>query len=450
MRGARIFVVAIIAVIGLSAFGFYYACHIKVEPEWKTSDRLPVNAVLIGWDGAQRNHLKEMIAQGEVPNLMALAAEGRLVDIDVTTGATDTKAGWAQILTGYAPEKTGVYSNNRYQPIPVGYTVFERLENFFGPENIVTAAIVGKKGNVDADGPRKIPFEQWALIQRRLGYQVPRPRVGANVREGGKIVEENGTIWVAFTGKPYFYTKDHMDMFVNGLEKNERVGMFALTSLEKCKDRRFFFFIHFAEPDHAGHKYGENSQEYTDAIKLDDEWTGKIVAKLKEMRVYERTLVYVTADHGFDEGKTTHSYAPYVFLATNDPRVMRSGDRMDIAPTILKRFGLDLARIEPELDGTPLDEPIPGRIHTWLSHRIHSPATETLSVRDLLTDGVQDLDTELFSQTFINSGFDAEENRLLVPARLAETLEMLTADASIQDLTMKGRKCSDMTMGALT
>jgi len=357
--------ILIVAVAILSGAGFYYA--VRIGTEWQTVTvtsntktaafwKPPRNILLIGWDGAQRKHLKEMIAHREVPGLMALAAEGRLVDIDVTTGATDTKAGWAQILTGYKPEKTGVFSNSRYQPIPVGYTVFERLEAFFGPENIMTVAIIAKKGHVDADGPSKIPFDQWAKRERMLGNPVPKPKIGMTVREGGRIIEENGTIYVAFPGKPYFYTKDHMDMFLNGLNQNEKVGIVALENLEKYRDKRFFFFIHFAEPDHAGHMYGENSPEYTGAIRSDDEWTGKIVARLRELGLYDETLVYVTADHGFDEGKTTHSNAPYVFLATNDPKVECNGDRVDITPTILNRFGLDLSRIEPLLDGVSLGE----------------------------------------------------------------------------------------------
>jgi len=330
------------------------------------AQQAPRSIVLIGWDGAQRDHLKEMIARNEVPNLMALAKEGALVDMDVTAGATDTKAGWTQILTGYVPEKSGVFSNGKYQPIPVGYTVFERLEAFFGPDNIVTIAIIGKKGHVDADGPQRIPFERWAQQQRRRtrGGQpatVPEPKAGMPVRDGGQIVEENGALYVSFPGKPYFNTKDHMDMFLNGLVLNERVGTTAIQNLEKYKDQRFFFFIHFAEPDHAGHASGENSQEYTDAIKSDDEWTGKIIAKLKELGLYDQTLVYVTADHGFNEGAKGHSYAPYVFLATNDKTVNRNGNRMDVTPTILKRFGLDLSKIEPKLDGIPLDELAPDR-----------------------------------------------------------------------------------------
>jgi len=318
------------------------------------------NVVLIGWDGCQRDHLKEMIGRGEVPNLVALSKEGALVDVDVITGATDTKAGWTQILTGYAPARTGVYSNRKYQPIPVGYTVFERVEKFFGPDNVETVAIIGKKGHVDADAPRRVPYEQWARRQARQA-NVDRARPGLGNLQGGRIVEENGQKFVETLGKPYYNTKSHMDKFVNGLVENDKVGEMALRELERCKDKRFFFFIHFADPDHSGHKFGENSQEYTDAIKSDDAWTGRIIAKLREAGVYDRTLVYITADHGFNEGATGHSYAPYVFLATNDKQVTRNGVREDIAPTVLKHLGLDVSKVDPAFDGIPLDQPAPER-----------------------------------------------------------------------------------------
>lgn len=303
----------------------------------------PRNVVLIGWDGAQRNHVKECLGRGELPNLARLGAEGALVAIDVLR-ITDTKAGWAQILTGYNPETTGVYSNSRYQPIPQGLTIFERLEAHFGRENIVTVAVIGKKGNVDADAPEKIEI---------------KPRNEARIRErlkknGGRIAEEGGTRYYVVPGKPYYNAKNAMDLFENGLQKDETVGVKALGYLEKYADRPFFFFIHFAEADHAGHAHGENSKEYNDALISADHWTGRIVDKLKELGLYERTVVYVTADHGFDEGMTSHADAPYVFLGTNDRGVVRRGERADIAPTILERLGLDLGKLEPPLDGRPL------------------------------------------------------------------------------------------------
>ncbi|MGB9878084.1 MAG: alkaline phosphatase family protein [bacterium] len=314
-----------------------------------------LSVLLIGWDGVQRDHLKELLSQNQLPNLASLVKEGKLVDIDITTGATDTKAGWTQILTGYAPEKTGVYSNSRYQAIPEGYSVFERLESFFGPSNIFTAAIVGKKGNVDNDPPRRIPYQRWLKQKQRA------KELGKRSPEKGKIVEENGEKFVEIPAKPWFNASKSMDLFVNGLGVNANVGQRALEELEKHAQERFFIFIHFADPDTAGHKYGENSPEYSDAIKSCDLWLGKIIKRLRKLGIYNDTLIYVTADHGFDEGKTTHSYAPYVFLATNDRNISRNGDRADIAPTILKRFGLDVKSIQPALDGIPLDEPAPQR-----------------------------------------------------------------------------------------
>jgi arylsulfatase A-like enzyme len=153
----------------------------------------------------------------------------------------------------------------------------------------------------------------------------------------------------------------------------------------------FFAFLHFADPDIAGHYRGdkidytyygdteniapnvlanwiyhfegtlphggENSKLYEMAIKKCDDCLGEIVAKLEELGIRDETEIYVTSDHGFDEeGATypinslfpdrighTHIMAPYVFLATDDPTVIRAGNQFDIAPTILKRFGIDIS-----------------------------------------------------------------------------------------------------------
>ncbi len=304
----------------------------------------PRNIVLIGWDGAQREHVKEAMARGELPNLQQLGAEGALVAIDIYR-TTDTKAGWTQILTGYAPEVTGVFSNNRYQPIPQGYTIFERLEEHFGKDNFVTVAVIGKKGNVDADPPTKTRFRGTAEQEQQL------------LQRGAQIVTEGGVKYRIEPGKPYYNAKASMDVFVNGLMEDQKVGALTLEMLDKYRDKPFFFFVHLAEVDHKGHAFGENSKEYNDALISADTWTGKIVAKLKELGLYDKTLIYVTADHGFDEGMKSHNDAPYVFLATNDKGVMRRGERADIAPTILDRFGLDLSQINPPLDGHSLLKP---------------------------------------------------------------------------------------------
>jgi hypothetical protein len=271
------------------------------------------NAVLIGWDGAQRQHVKESLQQGELPHLHSLARRGRLVAIDIMR-TTDTKSGWAQILSGYQPEKTGVFSNSRFQPIPDGYTVFERLEAKFGADGIATLAVIGKGENVSAE-----------------------------------------------PGYPFANARADMDHWENGLGANDVVGPKALALLEQYKDRRFFLFVHLADIDAMGHAYGENSQQYDDALVSSDAWTGRIIAKLRELGLYRHTRVYVTTDHGFNEAEKGHWDAPWGFLATNDPRVMRRGGRADVAPTILEPFDIHRRSVTPLIDGHSLRHPAPRR-----------------------------------------------------------------------------------------
>jgi len=264
--------------------------------------------ILVGWDAVQREHLQEMIARNEVPVLMGLAAQGALVDIDITVGRTDTKCGWAQILTGHRPEVTRVHNNKRYAPIPEGLTVFERLERFRGGDDIFTGAVIAKLRHIDN--------------------------------------EPEGT--------PYSLTQHHMDLFQNGLHDRENVVREALRQLDLHGQGDFFLFVHFYEADNAGHFFGENSPEYEEAIRQMDESTGEILAKLEELGIADVTLVYITADHGFDEGLTTHADAPHIFLATNDPEVEGPGNRLDIGPTILDRFGIPMRYLSPRPDGRPL------------------------------------------------------------------------------------------------
>jgi len=345
------------------------------------SSTKPQNVILIGWDGAQRAHVMECLERGELPVIKKLASEGALVNIDVITGATDTKAGWTQILTGYNPEVTGVYSNGRYRDVPKGLSVFERLKEHFGPD-FVCVAVIGKRehcGEIREPFKRQITDEEAAKIQsqqqgaakarqkqaqqKQAGQPAAqrKPAVPAQPGAGrqtiGRVVEENGVKYLVFEGSPYYTMHKACDVWEYGLMEDEKVGSRALELIEKYKNRPFFFFVHFASVDHNGHRFGENSKEYNDAIISNDAWTGKIIAKLKELGLYDKTLVYVTADHGFNEGATGHSYAPYVTLTTNDPLVKRDGMRQDIAPTILARFGLDLSRFQPPLDGEPLTQP---------------------------------------------------------------------------------------------
>jgi hypothetical protein len=325
---------------------------------------LPQNIILMGWDGCHRDHVKALLKEDKLPNTKKLIAEGALVDVDVTSGATDTKAGWTQILTGYRPEVTGVYSNGRFHDVPAGLSVFERLKAHFGAEKFAAIAVIGKRQHCgEINPPSKKPLDEAKGADEKQGKKAkkaepldPGATAGGKLPQG-EVVEENGKKFLVFGGSPYYTMHKACDEWLFGLTEDSRVGDKALEMLDKYKAKPFFFFVHLAEVDHSGHKFGEPSKEYNDAVISGDTQLGRLVEKLKALGLYEKTKIYVVADHGFNVGAKGHPYAPFVFVATNDKKVMRDGTRADIAPTVLDRFGLDLAKFEPKIDGEPLSKP---------------------------------------------------------------------------------------------
>ncbi len=349
---------SLVQFIAIIAATFLASCATPTSTA--TSASAPAcNVVLIGWDGAQREHVKECLERGELPALAALAPRGSFRNIDIR-GTTDTTAGWAQILTGYDPDVTGAWSNDKFGPVPKGLSLFERLKEQFGT-NIVTLAVIAKERHI---GEIRYPFKIRITepTTNTASSMLPAPTQPAseyadrNRTRDTKIVIEDGVKYRVYPGSPWLNMKDASDHWLYGLGQNETVTAKALELLEQYKHKPFFLFVHFAEPDRAGHAYGENSPQYNAGLVSSDTCTVQIVEKLRQLGIYNKTYIYVTTDHGFDEGKKTHGNATRIFLVTNDPRVSRDGDRADVAPTILKRFGLDPERFTPPFAGASLDQ----------------------------------------------------------------------------------------------
>ncbi len=279
------------------------------------------NAILISWDGALRAHVRRSLAQGMLPNLARLVSRGSLVDIDVVGHQTDTKAGHAEMLTGYDPQVTGVYSNRNYRPIPLGLTIFERLRVAFGQDAITTIMLTGKDHNLGSQGAGLV--------------------LGAD---------------------PYYFSRSGITVWDGDQNRPARVvGRKAVDYIDRFAGQgRFFLFVHLPDVDLAGHTLGEGSDAYDRALAESDRWLGAILDELSRKGVDDRTLVYVTADHGFEVGGRQHSHAPNIILATNQPG-LHDGQQRDIAPTVLSAMGVDVAKLTPALPGKVLAADNKGR-----------------------------------------------------------------------------------------
>ena len=110
-----------------------------------------------------------------------------------------------------------------------------------------------------------------------------------------------------------------------------------------------FLFVHFDQPDGAGHKFGHDSAGYYQELERVDTRLGKIVAAIKDAKMEDETLLIVLADHGGIEkghgGKTMMEVrVPVVMtgpgLKTNH-EVKSTMVVYDIATTIAWALGLE-------------------------------------------------------------------------------------------------------------
>jgi len=272
------------------------------------------NIILFSWDGLQRNHLFDLLSDDRLPNLKAFLEEGVMLNLTVVAHNTQTKPGHGQMLSGYRGKHIGVYNNSLLiHPIPDGYTLFERIEEYYGGENVVTSMITGKLKHI---GP---VFEN--------------------------AVHDIDTVSIESEGNIY-------------------VGIKMINFIEENKDKHFVSFFHFKEPDELGHDYGENSMEYDMGVIEDDLWFGNIINKLDELNLLNNTIIYVTTDHGFEENTTRHKWDTDTWLATNDLRLNVNtnetrGSIIDIVPTIFYSLEINYQEFDPPLKGFPLQAPLP-------------------------------------------------------------------------------------------
>jgi len=173
----------------------------------------------------------------------------------------------------------------------------------------------------------------------------------------------------------------------------------AMAWLEEHRHERSFLFLHLFDP-HAPYEapepFGsavreiyrgapEYVREYLAEVAFADHCIGLLLAKLRELGLYDESLIVVTADHGESQGEhgeNTHGYFIYN-STTRVPLLLKVPGRstaqrvaapvgvVDIAPTIASLVGLGF---DPEIQGRDtsgwiggMSGPDPGRALTSIS-----------------------------------------------------------------------------------
>jgi hypothetical protein len=265
-----------------------FSLFLVVSSVWGQNLHVLVNI----WDGTEMPVVENLYDRGKLPFLSSIGPLYNLSSnedcFDGTCMKTLTKPQHATMLTGCLADVHGVYTNNNFQLIPDGITVYEIIEA--SNSEYKTAHVSGKP----------------------LHFGLPT---------FGNIVTD-------------------VDFFEAGISPSMATDT-VINLIDLWKDNSFFIVCHFKNPDAIGHKYGIDSRQYRRAIKQDDTQLGSLLATLDANKANAETIVYVLADHGFGCPKpTNHPCSPNTFITSNNVNLTGDLFMNDVAGFLLSHFDL--------------------------------------------------------------------------------------------------------------
>ena len=170
---------------------------------------------------------------------------------------------------------------------------------------------------------------------------------------------------------------DHFIQPMPSWYENERRGdeasRFACDWLEKHKSEKFFLFLHYFDP-HDDYRPPEpfatifKDNLYAGEVAYTDYCIGEVILKLKELGLYDSTLLIITSDHGEGLGEHAEPYhgffvynstvrVPLIIRAPGGPKGKKVPDLVglvDVVPTICGLLGIDPPQVLHGKDLSPL------------------------------------------------------------------------------------------------
>lgn len=230
------------------------------------AERRAEHIFIISFDGGK----PAVIHESDMPTLKKIAAEGAVTWVANTIFPSKTLPSHTSMLTGLSPEKHQVLWNN-YEPlrgkvkVPTVFSIAKQAD-----PSISTAMFPGKAKFRHLWLPGTIDRFDYG------GLQEETPVTASEEIEKNVIPAQK----VAGTASAYI------------LEKKPNL----------C-------FIHFPDPDSAGHKSGWGSPEQKEAFKVSDQALSQITKAIADAGITDSSVIIISADHGGHD-KTHGTNAP--------------------------------------------------------------------------------------------------------------------------------------------
>jgi arylsulfatase A-like enzyme/uncharacterized membrane protein YbhN (UPF0104 family) len=325
------------------------------------------NVILVMVDTLRADHLSCYDAEGvATPNICSLA-EGGGSRLDGFSHASWTKPATASLLTALLPSSHNAMS----KPAKLSPDV-ELIAEVLQQRGYATGGIVSNINLAESFG-----FDQGYDEYHYLG---PDYLAGAE-ESSSKLILYNIVRSVWFKLKPGL-------RFGDFYQDSEVVNEVAFDWLDRHQDSRFFLFLHYMDPHdpYFEHPYDgtaiarvsephpkagraeEMHRLYRGEIEYLDANFGKLLDKLRELRVYEDTVIALVADHGEEfyehagwwHGLTLYDEQIHVPLLIKWQRGDAQntgtgiGRLIDVAPTLIARTG---ATVPDSMQGIDLAAP---------------------------------------------------------------------------------------------
>ncbi|XP_076357632.1 ectonucleotide pyrophosphatase/phosphodiesterase family member 5-like [Tachypleus tridentatus] len=214
--------------------------------------------LVVSTDGFRHDYLHQV----PTPNLHLLMKEGVHAPWMKNVYVTKTLPNHFSIMTGFYAESHGIVGNTMFDPVLNKSFSDEKTPEWWDNGHVMPILLA----NQFEDGSRVSGEMMWP---------------------GGDSLIRNM--------KPFYNTA-----FNASISFKERVDI-VISWLNNEKFPANCVFLYFQEPDHTGHKFGPNSPEVRDMIKLVDNTIGYLIKKLKEAQLYELLNLIVLSDHGMTE-----------------------------------------------------------------------------------------------------------------------------------------------------